>query len=84
MTQVGIHKNWRELSNVDRGVLSWDLANATRLSCSCGPLDRQDKEQRKRDKNRKKRNQKREKKRGDKAEVREFKRSINEDPFMDC
>ena len=65
-------------------MLSWGLANAARISCSCGALDRQDKEQRKRDKNRKKRNQKREKKRGDEAEMREFKRSINADPFMDC
>ena len=82
--QVGIHKNWCELAKVERGVLSWGLANAARISCSCGALDRQDKEQRKRDKNRKKRNQKREKKRGDEAEMREFKRSINADPFMDC
>ena len=83
-TQVGKHKNWCELAKVDRGVLSRELASAARLGCTCGALDRQDKEQRKRDRNRNKRNQKREKKRGDEAEMREFKRSINADPFMDC
>ena len=56
-TQVGEHKNWCELTKVDRGVLSRELANAARLGCTCGALDRQDKEQRKRNMNRKKRNE---------------------------
>ena len=81
--RVGVHKNWCELAKVERGVLSRELANAARLGCSCGALDRQDKEQRKRDRNKKKREKKRDKKRGEEGEKQEFRSSINQDPFVD-
>ena len=87
-TQAGEHKNWCELAKVDRGVLSRERANAARLGCTCGAVDRQDKEQRKRERNmernRKKRNKKREKERGEEEEKQEFRRAMNQDPFVDC
>ena len=64
-------------------MLSRELANAARLGCTCGVLDRQDKEQRKRDRNMKKRNKRREKERGEEEEKQEFRRAMNQDPFVD-
>ena len=81
--QVGVHENWCELAKVERGVVPRGLANAARLGCSCGALDKQDKEQRKRDRNKKKREKKREKKRGEEGEKQESRSSINQDPFVD-
>ena len=81
--QAGKHKGWCELAKIDRGVLSRELANAARLGCTCGALDKQDKEQRKRERNKKKRNSKRERERRGQEDKQEFRRAMNQDPFVD-
>ena len=80
--QAGKRKGWCELAKIDRGVLSRELANAARLGCTCGALDKQDKEQRKRERNKKKRNSKRERERRGQADKQEFRRAMNQDPFV--
>ena len=60
--QVGIHDNWCKFAKVERGELSWGLANAAHLGCTCGALDRKERAKKMRDKKRRQKGRRREEK----------------------